>query len=128
LGKSILLAPHRAGCVPQKAGTKDEAESSRNILRGRRPVNLQRVAVTKPGCKGKSMKAWSWGLAHLYAFCKGGDYEVGHHSFFFAEASKLAPCLNIPGAITERRNFISSLAVVISGKRGWLARSGAICF
>jgi hypothetical protein len=21
------------------------------------------------------------GLAHLYAFCKGGDYEVGHHSF-----------------------------------------------
>jgi hypothetical protein len=31
---------------------------------------------------------------------------------FFADASKLAPCLNIPGDIAERRNCISSLAVV----------------
>jgi hypothetical protein len=33
--------------------------------------------------------AASW-LAHLYAFCKGGNDEVGGHSFSFASANKLA--------------------------------------
>jgi hypothetical protein len=52
-----------------------------------------------------------WGLAHLYAFCKDG-LRGWTSQVFFADPGKLAPCLNIPGDIAERRNCISSLAVV----------------
>jgi hypothetical protein len=67
-----------------------------------------------------------WWLAHLYAFCKGGNGKVGCHSFFFAATSKLALCPTIPGAITAPTSCTSSPVVVIIGNAGWPARSVAM--
>src|SRR5579863_3575647 len=72
-----LLANRSDGVMAFAARVRYSAECPR--FRG-----FRNLGILSPMVCGRTR-----GLAHLYAFCKGGNGDVGCHSFFFAGTSKL---------------------------------------